>query len=149
MDTIRLPPDFREFLQFLNEEKVEYLVVGGYAVGFHGYPRATKDIDIWVAVHPDNADRLVRVFQRFGFSANRVSPNLFLQENKVVSIGNEPVRIDVITSIDGVGFFECYAKRQERIHEGIKINVIGLDDLKINKRATGRKRDIADLDELP
>ncbi len=105
MATIQLPPDFKDFLRLLNEENVEYLLVGGYAVGFHGYPRATKDMDIWVAVNPENAARLVRVFHRFGFSPKSISPASFLNEKKVIEIGIEPVRIDVIMSISGSQFF--------------------------------------------
>ena len=148
MATIQLPPDFKDFLKLLNAEKVEYLLVGGYAVGFHGYPRATKDMDIWVAVNPENAERLVRVFQRFGFSPKSISPASFLNEKKVIEIGIDPVRIDVIMSISGVSFSECYAQKVEFIYEGITINLIDLEHLKSNKRASGRLRDLADLEEL-
>jgi hypothetical protein len=133
----------------LNEEKVEYLLVGGYAVGFHGYPRATKDMDIWVAISPENAERLVRVFQRFGFSPNSISPASFLNEKKVIEIGINPVRIDVIMSISGISFTECYAQKVNFVYEGINVNLINLEHLKINKRSTGRLRDLADVEELP
>jgi hypothetical protein len=149
MATIQLPPDFKDFLKLLNEEKVEYLLVGGYAVGFHGYPRATKDMDIWVAVSPENAERLVRVFCRFGFSPKSISAALFLNESKVIEMGIEPFRIDVIMNISGVSFSECYTQKVEYIYEGITINLIDLGHLKSNKRATGRLRDLADLEELP
>jgi predicted nucleotidyltransferase len=149
MATIQLPPDFKDFLKLLNEEQVEYLLVGGYAVGFHGYPRATKDMDIWVAISPENAERLVRVFCRFGFSPKTVSPTPFLNESKVIEIGIEPFRIDVIMSISGVQFAECYAKKIDFLYEGIKIKLISLEDLKTNKRATGRSRDLADVEDLP
>jgi hypothetical protein len=148
MATIQLPPDFKDFLKLLNEEKVEYLLVGGYAVGFHGYPRATKDMDIWVAVSPENAERLVRVFCRFGFSQKIFSPASFLNEKKVIEIGIEPFRIDVIMSISGVSFSECYAQKVEYLYEGIPINLIDLEHLKSNKRAAGRLRDLADVEEL-
>src|SRR3972149_4403174 len=149
MATIQLAPDFKDFLKLLNEEKVEYLLVGGYAVGFHGYPRATKDMDIWVAVNPENAERLVRVFCRFGFSPKSISSASFLNEKKVIEIGIEPVRIDVIMSISGISFSECYAQKVDFVYEGININLINLEHLKINKRATGRLRDLADVEELP
>jgi hypothetical protein len=148
MGTIQLPPDFKDFLKLLNEERVEYLLVGGYAVGFHGYPRATKDMDIWVAISPENADRLVRVFCRFGFSPKTISPAHFLNEKKVVYIGIEPFRIDVIMSLSGLSFSECYSKKIEYIYEGIKIKLIDLEHLKCNKRAAGRLRDLADVEEL-
>ncbi|HEY4761190.1 MAG TPA: hypothetical protein VIH42_11475 [Thermoguttaceae bacterium] len=149
MATIQLAPDFKDFLQLLNEEKVEYLLVGGYAVGFHGYPRATKDMDIWVAINPENAERLVRVFRRFGFSPKSISLASFLNEKKVIEIGIDPVRIDVIMSISGISFSECYAQKVDFVYEGININLINLEHLKINKRATGRLRDLADVEELP
>ena len=148
MATIQLPPDFKDFLKLLNEEKVEYLLVGGYAVGFHGYPRATKDMDIWVAVNPENAERLVRVFCRFGFSPKSISPASFLNEKKVIEMGIEPFRIDVIMSISGENFSECFAQKVEYIYEGITINLIDLEHLKSNKRAAGRLRDLADVEEL-
>jgi hypothetical protein len=149
MATIQLPPDFKDFLRLLNEEKVEYLLVGGYAVGFHGYPRATKEMDIWVAVSPENAERLVRVFCRFGFSPKSISPASFLNEKKVIEMGIEPFRIDLIMSISGISFSECFAQRVNFLYEGININLINLEHLKINKRATGRLRDLADVEELP
>jgi hypothetical protein len=149
MATIQLVPDFKDFLKLLSEEKVEYLLVGGYAVGFHGYPRATKDMDIWVAINPENAERLVRVFIRFGFSSKSISSASFLNEKKVIEIGIDPVRIDVIMSISGITFAECFAQRVNFLYEGININLINLEDLKTNKRATGRLRDLADVEELP
>src|SRR3972149_6150739 len=149
MATIQLPPDFKDFLRLLSEEQVEYLLVGGYAVGFHGYPRAAKNLEIWVAINSENAARLVRVFQRFGFSSKSVSPDSFLNEKKVIEIGIEPVRIDVIMSISGISFSECFAQRVNFLYEGININLINLEHLKINKRATGRLRDLADVEELP
>jgi hypothetical protein len=132
----------------LNEEKVEYLLVGGYAVGFHGYPRATNDIDIWVAISPENAERLVRVFCRFGFSPKSVSPARFLDEKKVIQIGIKPFRIDVIMSVSGLHFAECFAKKSNIVYEGIEVNLINLEHLLINKRAVGRLRDLADVEEL-
>jgi hypothetical protein len=133
----------------LNEEKVEYLLVGGYAVGFHGYPRATKDMDIWVAVNPENAERLVRVFCRFGFSPTSISPVQFLDEKKVIQIGLEPFCIYVIMSVSGLDFAQCFTQKINLFYEGIEVNLINLEHLKINKRAVGRLRDLADVDELP
>jgi len=149
MATIQLAPDFKDFLLLLNEEKVEYLLVGGYAVGFHGYPRATKGLDIWVAINPENAERLIRVFCRFGFSPKTISSASFLNEKKVIEIGIDPVRIDVIMSISGISFSECYAQKVDFVYDGVNINLINLEHLKINKRATGRLRDLADVEELP
>jgi Mg2+ and Co2+ transporter CorA len=79
---ITLPPDFKEFLRLLNTHGVEYLLIGGYAVGYHGYPRATNDMDIWIAIHPQNAERMVAVLRAFGFDTPDLSPDLFLQDHR-------------------------------------------------------------------
>ena len=149
MATIRLPPDFKEFLKLLNEHSVRYLLIGGYAVGFHGYPRATADMDIWVAIHPENAERLVAVLKEFGFNLPELSPQLFLQEEKIIRMGVPPVRLEICTSISGVGFEACYEKRIVADLDGAEVNLISLDDLKTNKKASGRSEDITDLEKLP
>lgn len=149
MDTTQLPQDFKEFLQLLNSHKVEYLVVGGYAVAFHGYPRPTGDIDIWVASEPANAQRLVNVFQEFGFDLPNLNSHLFLKENQIVRIGVPPVRIEVLTSISGVEFAECYRTRDVSEIDGVSIDIISLLQLKANKQAAGRHRDLDDLENLP
>ena len=92
MATTHLPPDFKEFLRLLNAHHVEYLLIGGYAVGYHGYPRATADMDIWVALHPDNADRIVAVLKDFGFDPPDLSAELFLREWQIIRLGEPPVR---------------------------------------------------------
>lgn len=102
-----------------------------------------------MAVSPDNAERLVRVFHRFGFSPKSISKASFLNEKKVLEIGIDPVRIDVMMSIAGVSFSECYAQRVTYLYDGIHINLIDLKHLKANKLATGRLRDLADVEELP
>ena len=149
MATTHLPPDFKEFLRLLNAHKVEYLLIGGYAVGYHGYPRATADMDIWVAVHPANADRLVAVLKEFGFDLPDLSPELFLREWQIVRLGVPPVRIEIATTISGVDFGECYAERVEGTLDGVGVNVIDLEHLKRNKKASGRHQDLADLEHLP
>ena len=93
MVTIHLPPDFKDFLKLLNEYKVQYLLIGGYAVGYHGYPRATADMDIWVAIHPENAEKIVSVLREFGFDLPELKPELFLKENQIVRMGVPPVRL--------------------------------------------------------
>ncbi len=149
MTTIRLPPDFKEFLKLLDSEKVEYLLVGGYAVGYYGYPRATGDIDIWVSSKRDNAQRLVRTLGLFGFQQKSLSIELFLKEQSVVRIGVPPVRIDLLTSISGVSFTDCYANRVEGTLDGVKVSLINLENLRQNKLAAGRARDLSDLEYLP
>jgi hypothetical protein len=148
MATIQLPPDFKEFLQLLNSEKVEYLLVGGYAVGHYGYPRATGDMDIWIAVNATNAAAMVRVLRKFGFRADAVSAQSFLAQDKVIRIGVPPVRIDLITRVEGVNFAQCFARRTIAHFDGVDVNLVCLDDLRANKQAMGRPKDLDDLDHL-
>lgn len=149
MDKLRLPPDFKEFLQLLNSEKVEYLLVGGLAVGIYGYPRATGDMDLWVAATADNADKLARVMLAFGFARATVKSKDFQQPNQVIRMGVPPVCIDLITTATGVDFSACYSRRQPMTIDGVDVSVIHADDLKANKKATGRAKDINDLENLP
>jgi predicted nucleotidyltransferase len=146
---ITLPPDFKEFLRLLNTHNVEYLLIGGYAVGYHGYPRATNDMDIWIAIHPDNAERMVTVLRGFGFETPDLSPELFLQDHSMVRLGLPPMRIEVLTTISGVEFAACYAARVTTMIDGVKVNLISLSDLKVNKQASGRYKDLDDLEHLP
>jgi hypothetical protein len=149
MATIHLPHDFKEFLRLLNAHKVEYLLIGGYAVGYFGYPRATADMDIWVAMHPVNAEKIVVVLKEFGFNLPDLSPELFLKEWQIIRLGIPPVRIEISTTISGVDFNECYTERIEGELDGEQVNLISLNHLKINKKASGRHQDLADLENLP
>lgn len=143
-----LSEDFKEFLRLLNEYNVEYLVVGGYAVGIYGYPRYTGDLDIWVRATVDNGERVVEVLRRFGLGSLEVKPEDFARDNAVVQLGYPPLRIDLITSLDGVKFDACYSRRDSREIDGIDVDIISSDDLKANKLATGRARDLDDLENL-
>jgi hypothetical protein len=145
---LQLPKDFKEFLNLLNVENVQYLVIGGYAVGYYGYPRATQDIDIWIAMNPVNAERMVIVLRKFGFHVPQLSPDLFLQEG-IVRMGVPPMRIEVITAISGVNFTECYAERVVDVIDDLSVNLISLRHLRINKQASGRYKDLDDLEHLP
>lgn len=149
MATIRLPSDFKEFLQLLNSEQVEYLLVGGYAVAYHGYPRATGGIDIWVALNRSNAAKLVNVLQRFRFNSPDLSVEMFLERERIVRLGVPPFRIEILTTISGVNFAECYAERIVDVMDEVEINFIHLKYLKVNKRASGRLKDLSDLEHLP
>ena len=149
MATILLPPDFKEFLQLLNDHQVEYLLIGGYAVGYHGYPRATGDMDIWIALNPANAEKLVAVLAAFGFVASSISPDLFLQPNNIIRMGNPPLRLELLTTISGVEFADAYTQRITDTIDGVTVNIISLDQLKVNKRASGRLKDLSDLENLP
>lgn len=118
--TTRLHHDFKEFLKLLGANKIEYLLVGGYAVGFYGYPRPTGDMDIWVSRRRENAEKLVSVLKEFGFSSNDLSPDLFISKKSIVRMGVPPYKIEVITSIDGVTFAECYVQRNVAEIDGIE-----------------------------
>lgn len=144
-----LPFDFKEFLRLLNETEVQYLLVGGYAVGYHGYPRATADMDIWVAVSPDNAEKLVKAFHQFGMKAPELTPDLFLQYGRIIRMGMPPMRIEVLTEIDGVSFAECYAARTTTKIDGQTVHLISREHLRANKLASGRHKDLDDLEHLP
>lgn len=146
---IELPLDFKEFLKLLNENDVKYLLIGGYAVGYYGYPRATNDMDVWIAIHPQNAQRVVNTLKEFGFDHPELTPELFLQENKIIRMGHPPMRLEISTGISGVEFDECYAGRIVDELDGVEISIISLPDLKTNKKAAGRLKDLADLENLP
>lgn len=143
-----LNPDFKEFLESLNANNVRYLIVGGYAVAFHGHPRYTKDLDIWIERSQANATRLVKAINDFGFGSLKLNAKDFLQPGEIVQFGNPPNRIELFTSLKGVDFKKCFASRVRVDYGGIKANVIDLDGLKKNKKAVGRAQDLADLENL-
>jgi len=149
MATIRLPPDFKEFLKLLKEYDVRYLLIGAYAVNYHGYIRATGDMDIWIAIHPENAKKIVTVLKIFGFDHPDLNTELFLHEKKIIRMGVPPVRLEITTSISGVEFEECYQTRIVAELDGIEVNLIDLEHLKKNKKASGRPKDLAELEKLP
>lgn len=146
---IRLPPDFKDFLKLLNSHAIEYLLIGGYAVGYHGFPRSTGDMDIWIASTASNARKILRALNEFGFGGVGATETLFQQPHKVIRMGHPPVRIEVLTTISGVEFSSCYAARIEAEIDGLMVKIINLNDLRINKRASGRLKDLNDLDNLP
>ena len=148
MEARTLPQDFREFFQFLNEEKVEYLLIGGWAVGVHGVIRYTHDIDIWVAIDPANAQKIVRTLHRFGFTHGEASEAIFLEPGNVVRMGFPPMRIEITNQIDGVEFSDCHSRRLIAQIDGLDIPVISLEDLLRNKRASNRLKDQADVESL-
>ncbi|MBF2086756.1 DUF6036 family nucleotidyltransferase [Thermoleptolyngbya sp. C42_A2020_037] len=148
MATSLLPSDFKDFLRLLNSKQVEYLLIGGYAVGYYGYARATADIDIWIAINPENAQKVVDAIREFGFNVEGLTPELFLQPNKIARMGVPPFRIEVLTTISGVSFEECYAEKTVDVLDGVEVNIISLKDLKLNKQASGRLKDLNDLENL-
>lgn len=148
MATIHLPPDFKEFLQLLNVHQVDYLLIGGYAVGYHGYPRATADIDVWITAHAANAEKVVAALTEFGFHVPELKPEIFLKEDQIIRMGVPPIRIEIVTTISGVEFDECYQERITDELDGVRVNLISLKHLKINKKASGRYKDLDDLEHL-
>jgi len=140
--------DFREFIELLNAAEIRYLVVGGYAVAVHGYPRYTKDLDIWIESSRLNADRLLRVLHQFGFGSLDIHAEDFLQRDQIIQLGYPPNRIDLLTSLEGLSFGDCYKSKMTVSIENIDIDFIDLANLKKNKAATGRAQDLADLEHL-
>ena len=146
---IPLPPDFKDFLKLLTQHEVEYLLIGGYAVAFHGYVRYTGDMDIFIRLNPENAERVRQVLIDFGFPESEVPSDLFLEFGRIVRMGIPPMRIEILNNISGVTFEECYERRVVQIVDDVAVNFIHLDDLKRNKTASGRTKDLNDIEHLP
>ncbi len=145
---IRLPADFRDFLRLLNSHRVEYLLIGGYAVCFHGFYRNTADIDFWVAVNPDNARKLVALIKEFGFETPELSEALFLNKGRIIRMGVEPTRIELLTEVSGREFSECFVNRVQATIDQIPVNIISRADLIQNKLKSGRLKDLLDVQKL-
>lgn len=141
-------PDFSDLFSALNEVDARYLMVGGYAVSFHAEPRFTKDLDVWVEPTPANAAAVRAALSAFGAPMSGVSPEDLATPGMVVQVGVPPNRIDIVTSIDGVGFPEAWAERVAAVYGDVPIHVIGRSDLIRNKRACGRPQDLVDADRL-
>ena len=140
--------DFREFVELLNSNAVKFLVVGGHAVGFHGHPRFTGDLDIWIATDPDNAARVARLLEEFGFGSLKLETRDFTRPGYAIQLGRPPYRIDILTSIDGVDFPAAYRRRVTIRSGKLTIPFIALGDLLANKRAAARAQDLADVENL-
>jgi hypothetical protein len=147
---VNLFPDFRDFLELLNSEKAEYLVIGGYAVVHHGYERTTGDLDVWIAANSENVQRVSQALQKFfGYTAEEFRSDRFREADSIFIFGRKPVRIDILTGPPGVEFRECYERRQIVNWDGVSVPLIALSDLKANKLASGRPKDLADVVNLP
>lgn len=140
---------FLTFIRLLNEEGVEYVVIGGYAVAKHGYPRYTGDLDIFVGGTPENAEKVVSVMFKFGFGPYDFEARDFIGDEQFISFGDEPFKIELLTSTLGVSFNEVYQNRVTIESEGVDINFISYRELILNKRAVGRPKDLLDLENLP
>ncbi|MBU2609422.1 MAG: hypothetical protein KJ606_00535 [Chloroflexi bacterium] len=143
-----LNQDFKEFIQSLNDNGVRYLVIGGYAVAFHGHPRYTKDMDVWIAMDAENAANMVKALDQFGFASLGLKAADFLTSDQIIQLGYPPNRIDVITTATGVDFETCYAAQVQSEVDGILVNFIDLENLKRNKMSAGRHQDLADVENL-
>lgn len=145
---MEVQPDFRDLLALLNEHEVSYLIVGGYALAFHGAPRFTGDIDVYVRPDPENARRVLEALSAFGFSFSSLSVKDFEEPDHVVQLGVPPVRIDLLTSISGVTWEEADAHKVPGMFGDVPVSYIGRASFVANKRASGRRKDHADLEAL-
>lgn len=145
---MKLQSDLREFIGLLNSRKVDYLVVGGHAVAFHGYPRFTGDVDFFINATPENARRVLQVLDDFGFGSLGLGVQSLTQAGKVIQLGRPPNRIDLLTSISGVAFEEAWEQRVAAELDGIPVHFVSKEALIKNKRAAARSKDLADVDAL-
>ena len=143
-----LNEDYKDMLRALSDEKVEFLLIGAYAMAAHGYPRATMDIDIWVMPSPQNADAVLRALRRFGAALHNLTKEDLQKDGTVFQIGVAPRRIDIITEASGLQFEEVYSRALSVNIEGIEVHIPLIDDLIRNKRASGRTKDLADAEAL-
>lgn len=145
---MELNRDFSEFFQSLNANAVRYLVVGGYAVAFHGHPRYTKDIDVWIDCTIANSRRMTRALHDFGFASLGLQPDDFQTPGQIIQLGIAPNRIDILTSLSELSFTRCYRSRETEEFGGVTLNFIDVESLIDSKRATGRMQDLADIENL-
>lgn len=144
----KLEKDFLDFISLCNQYNVKYLVIGGFAVAVHGYPRYTKDLDVSIEISEDNAEKIIKVINDFGLSSLRLTKEDFLKENFITQLGHEPVRIDILNDLDVVTFENAWKNRKIVTMFDVPINFIGLEELIKIKAKAGRKQDIADIDKL-
>lgn len=144
----KLEVDFIDFLRLCNEHQVKYIVVGGYAVSIHGYPRYTKDLDVCIESTGDNAMKMVTVIDAFGFGSLKLTKEDFLKKNFITQLGYEPLWIDILNEMDGVSFSTAWKNRKKVNYEGVEINFIGYKELLVLKKLANRPQDIADVAKL-
>ena len=148
MKKLKLETDFIDFVKLCNKYEVEYLVIGGYAVSIHGYPRSTKDFDICIKVSEENAEKMIDVINDFGFGSLKLTKEDFLKRDFITQLGHEPVRIDILNDLDSVPFEIAWKNKKVMDFEGAKINFIGYNELLKVKEKAGRPQDIADINKL-
>jgi hypothetical protein len=146
MATIQLPPDFKEFLKLLNSHEVDYLLIGGYAVNYYDYARGRAGMDFWIGTDPSNAAKVASALREFGLA--QATAAVFAEPGKVVRMGVPPLRLAVLTSVSGLEFPTAFRNRVVAEIDGVLVNLVSLADLKTNKKACGRHKDLADLEQL-
>lgn len=146
---LALPRDFKELIALFLSHEVRFLIVGAYALGLHGRPRNTGDIDFWIEMSTENATRVVAALHEFFGPMPEIQPENFLSDDRMSQFGIEPMRIDILNSISGVEFAAAHSRRVEIDYSGIRIPFLSLSDLRANKLAAGRHKDLADLENLP
>jgi hypothetical protein len=145
---MEIQQDFKELLELLNAHEVEFVIVGAYALAFHGVPRFTGDIDILVKPDPVNAGKILTALKEFGFGSLDLNKSDFNEPDKVIQLGVAPVRIDLITSLTGVSWQQAYSSKVEGSYGDVKVYYLGREELISNKKALGRKQDLADIEAL-
>ncbi len=140
--------DFQELLRSLNDRGARYVIVGGYAIAHHGWPRYTKDLDLLIEMTPDNAQRVVQALAAFGFSGPEISAEKLTNPRTLLRLGRPPTQVEILTSIDGVSWDEVYANREPGEYAGVPVAYIGREQFIQNKRAAGRLRDLADIEDI-
>jgi predicted nucleotidyltransferase len=145
---MELDKDFKEFIELLNAHDVQYLVIGEYAVNFHGYPRYTKNIDFWLWMTDENIEKLLQVIKSFGFGSLGLDKNDFSDADNIIQLGYESYRIDLLMDVNGVDFQECYNRRIDGEIETVKVKFLSIDDLIVAKKNAGKLQDLADAEQL-
>lgn len=144
----KIDQDFKEFIALLNANGVDYLVIGGYAVNFHGYPRYTKDIDFWIWMTDENIAKLLKTIKDFGFGSLGLDKTDFSDAENIIQLGHEPHRIDLLLSVDGVDFADCFERKSLKMMEDLPVYFLSIDDLILAKKTAGRLQDLADAENL-
>lgn len=139
---------FKEFIESLNNNEVKYLIIGGYAVNFHGFPRYTKDIDFWIWMKKDNIKKALNALNEFGFGSLGLTIDDLNDPKTIIQLGYEPYRVDLLLSVDGLDFDGCYKRKQSQINDGVEIHFLSIEDLVKAKKIAGRNKDIMDAGEL-
>ena len=145
---MEVQPDFKELLELLNAHKAEFIIVGAYALAFHGAPRFTGDIDIFVKPDPENAEKILAALEEFGFGSLNLTKSDFEDPDKVVQLGLAPVRVDLITSLTAVSWQEAFSGKAQGTYDDVPVYYLGRKEFLSNKKTLGRKKALADIEAL-